>query len=133
MNRRAIGLALIGATVVAVGVLALRSGPTTSSQSQSQQPPTAPTGQVETSKVEIKGFAFSPASIKVKKGTTVTWTNTDTASHNVVAQEGAPAGGPNGPLFGQNQTFSHTFDSVGVYAYICTPHPFMKGTVEVTE
>lgn len=80
--------------------------------------------------VAIKDFKYSPATITVKKGTKVTWTNEDTIKHNV-ARDGAE--GPKGALLGKGESFSFTFDKAGTYAYHCDPHPNMKATVVVTE
>ncbi len=77
----------------------------------------------------IKGYAFAPATLKVKKGTTVTWTNMDNVSHSVVADSGKWES----DLLGNGKMYSHTFDTVGTFAYHCGPHPYMKGTVEVTQ
>jgi plastocyanin len=83
--------------------------------------------------ITIKDYTFLPGVLTVKKGTTVTWINNDVASHNAVADDGQPMGGPNGPFIGQGQSYSHTFKTAGVYKYHCSPHPYMHGTVEVTE
>lgn len=80
--------------------------------------------------VEIKNFSFSPATLTVRKGTTVTWTNQDSVKHNVFS---ATDGGPQGPLLGKDESYSFTFEKVGTFSYICQPHPNMKGTVTVTE
>ncbi|MER6225047.1 plastocyanin/azurin family copper-binding protein [Streptomyces sp. 900105755] len=80
--------------------------------------------------VAIKNFAFAPATLKVPVGTTVTWTNEDTDAHTVTST------GPGGPLhsaaLGTHATYSHTFTKPGTFAYLCTIHPFMTATVEVT-
>ncbi len=78
--------------------------------------------------IEINGFAYSPATIKIKKGTTVTWTNKDQVRHNVVSDEGNEL---SGQLLAQGESYSHTFDEVGTFAYHCAPHPRMMGTVIV--
>ncbi len=77
----------------------------------------------------IKGYAFAPGTLKIKKGTAVTWTNQDSVKHSVVADSGKWTS----DLLGQGGTYSHTFDTVGTFSYHCGPHPYMKGTVEVTE
>lgn len=81
--------------------------------------------------VAVKNFAFSPASLTVKVGTTVTWTNQDTDAHTVTSQNNA------GPLASQalstGQTYSYTFTKAGTYSYLCTIHPFMTATVTVTQ
>ncbi len=78
--------------------------------------------------VRIEDFAFAPANIVVDVGTTVTWTNYDGARHTVTSDEGDEL---ESPLFGRGETYSHTFDRAGEYAYYCKPHPFMKGLVTV--
>lgn len=79
--------------------------------------------------VTIENFAFSPSSITVKKGTTVTWTNNDSAGHNAFSEQD---GGPKGSILKKGESYSFTFDKTGVFNYICQPHPHMKGTVTVT-
>lgn len=80
--------------------------------------------------VAIKNFAFSPATLKVKVGTTVTWTNQDTDAHTVTS---AGAGGPlHSAALATHATYRYTFTKPGTYAYLCTIHPFMTATVEVT-
>lgn len=78
--------------------------------------------------VRLQDFAFSPANIVVDVGTTVTWTNYDGVAHTVTSDEGEEL---KSPLFGQDGTFSYTFDEPGEYFYHCEPHPNMKGLVTV--
>lgn len=87
---------------------------------------------VQADKVEIKGYAYSPLAITVKVGTKVTWTNQDSVKHTVTSDEEAPDKIDSG-LFGKDESFSFTFDKAGTYQYFCQPHPYMKGTVIVTE
>ncbi|WP_052287615.1 cupredoxin family copper-binding protein [Streptomyces sp. 769] len=89
----------------------------------------APAVPVTGNVVAIKNFAFSPATLKVKAGTTVTWTNQDTDAHTVTS---AGSGGPlHSAALATHATYSYTFTKPGTYAYLCTIHPFMTGTVEV--
>jgi amicyanin len=83
---------------------------------------------VATDAVRIKNFAFSPATITVKAGSTVMWTNDDSIQHDITFDGGGIASG----ALNQNDTFSHTFAAAGTYHYICSIHPFMHGTVIVT-
>jgi plastocyanin len=78
--------------------------------------------------VRIEDFAFAPANIVVKAGTTVTWTNYDGVGHTVTSDEGDEL---DSELLGGNEAFSHTFDQPGAYRYHCTPHPNMRGLVTV--
>jgi amicyanin len=83
---------------------------------------------VATDAVHIKNFAFSPASITIKAGATVVWTNEDAIQHDVTFD----GGGIVSTTLNHNDTFSHTFLTAGTYHYICSIHPFMHGTVIVT-
>lgn len=89
------------------------------------------TAPVAGNAVTIKNFAFAPAALMVKVGTTVTWTNQDSDAHTVTSQDN---GGPlaSSPL-NTGQTYSYTFTKPGTYAYLCTIHPFMTATVTVTQ
>lgn len=80
------------------------------------------------SEVAIAGFAFAPADVSVPIGTTVTWSNKDSAPHTVTFDEGSADSG----RLGQGATFELAFDSAGTFAYHCAIHPSMKGTVTVT-
>ena len=68
---------------------------------------------------------FVPSSITVKKGTTVTWTNNDSAAHTVVG-----AGWSSGQL-SYGQSYSHTFSTAGSFDYHCGIHPVMQGTINI--
>ncbi len=82
--------------------------------------------------------AYSPGIIQVAAGTTVTWTNDDTVVHTVTSGDSdGRIGTPDG-LFSSGdmlpgESFSFTFDDVGEFPYYCVPHPWMVGTVVVTE
>ena len=79
--------------------------------------------------VTIQNFAFSPQTITVAPGTTVIWTNKDSASHTVTSATGAwPASGS----LATNQTFSHTFAKAGTYPYRCAFHSSMTAKVIVS-
>ncbi len=91
------------------------------------------TGEQSGSAVTMQGIAFSPATLTVKKGTTVTWTNQDGVEHNVVSDTDSPNGGLNGSLISKGEQFSFTFTTAGTYKYHCSIHPHMMATVVVTE
>ncbi len=83
---------------------------------------------VGVTQVQIVNFAYTPANIQVKAGTTVTWTNQDTAPHTVTFKNGMKDSG----VLQKGQTFSYTFTTPGAYQYYCTVHPYMTATVTVT-
>jgi plastocyanin len=77
--------------------------------------------------VSIQNFAFSPAEITVAVGSTVRWTNQDSATHTVKAADGSWIS----PNIDQGGTFEKVFDKPGTYDYICGIHPTMKGRIIV--
>lgn len=83
-----------------------------------------------TNSVEINNFAFSPATITVKVGTKVTWTNKDGVGHNVVETDGAD--GPKSDTLAKGESYSFTYTKAGTFAYECSIHPSMQGKVIVT-
>ena len=110
------------------------SGATSSSEKadDSSSVSTNTTAPSATSEVSIEDMAFTQASITVKKGTTVTWTNKDSVQHSV-APDSETSEFKEGDLLSKGQSYKVTFNTPGTYSYHCTPHPSMKGSVTVTE
>ena len=81
--------------------------------------------------VEIKGFAFNPQQITVKPGAKITVTNQDSVGHTFTADDGKSF---NIGIINQGQSATITAPTVpGSYAFHCTPHPYMKGTLVVAQ
>lgn len=97
--------------------------------------PDEATGQQDGVAVEIDDFGYDPEVVEVAAGTTVTWSNEDATRHTVTAgdEDDPDPDAYDLQVDEQGQTVSFTFDEPGTYAYFCTIHPFMEGTVEVTE
>lgn len=104
----------------------------TTEQDSSMSPDKMSSGMQETNMVTFKGFTVVQKAIKVKKGTTVTWTNEDNAKHDVTPDT-ETAEFKATELFGKGESKSITFNTVGKFSYFCSPHPYMKGTIEVVE
>jgi len=77
--------------------------------------------------VSIPGKTFAPGLIQVLVGDTVVWRNGDGTNHTVTADNGAFDSG----YLSSGATFSRVFAKLGRYAYHCTIHKFMHGTVVV--
>jgi plastocyanin len=77
--------------------------------------------------VTMKNLMYSPTTLTVSVGTTVTWKNTDTMQHSVTSDTGLFDSG----LFNPGGTFTYTFNTAGTYRYHCTIHAGMVGTVIV--
>jgi amicyanin len=77
--------------------------------------------------VQIADMAFAADDVTVSVGDTVTWTNMDPMVHTVTSTTGDFDSGD----LGEGESYSVTFTAPGTYAYLCTPHPFMTGTVTV--
>lgn len=93
-----------------------------------RQTSAAPAPQSEMkSEVKIDNFSFSPASLEIKAGTTVTWTNADDIPHTVVSNDKIFKS----KVLDTDQKFSFTFDKPGSYPYFCSLHPKMTAKVVV--
>ena len=79
--------------------------------------------------VGILNFEFEPQKVTVKAGTKVTWTNGDTAIHNI--KDTSPLATPASTDLGKGDVFSISYDNAGSYSYICGIHNYMTGTVDV--
>ncbi len=122
-------------TAVAVAVLALAACSTTSTSTTTSASTTTTAAGTSTTTttpdaattITIHNLAFDPSTIIVTVGTTVTWVNNDGTTHTVTADGGAF---DSGSLAG-GATFQFTFDQVGDFAYHCSIHPSMQGTISV--
>jgi plastocyanin len=97
-------------------------------QGARNHPSTTPgTSPAATDSVTVRNLAFSPASISVPAGTTVTWTNQDTPPHDVTF-----ADGEHSERLDTGATYERTFAATGSFDYVCSIHPQMNGRVVVT-
>jgi plastocyanin len=78
--------------------------------------------------VQIKNFAYAPATLRVRPGATVRWTNEDSAPHTASAANGSFTS----PTLRLRQGYSKRFTRPGRYSYLCALHPGMRGAVVVT-
>ena len=125
--RTAVHVPLILALMVVFAVAMLvtacgGSSGTSNGASTTATPPAAGGAQVS-----IKGFAFSPASVTIKAGGSVTWTNQDSPAHSITADNGEFDSGN----IANGATYSFTFAKAGSYPYHCGIHPSMKGNIIV--
>ena len=105
------------------------SGPGASPPATMPAPAPAPTGTPVP--VKIAQLAFSPASVTVPVGGTVTWTNSDPVGHTVTSMGKGPLALASTTI-DAGGTYSHTFTAAGTYQYYCAIHPDMMATVVVS-
>src|SRR4051794_10314315 len=84
----------------------------------------------DTVTIDMKNIKFAPQDATVKVGQTVKWINQDTVDHDVQAKSGA---GFKSGLFGNGKSFEWKADKAGTVNYVCTVHPGMVGTLNVTQ
>jgi LPXTG-motif cell wall-anchored protein len=77
--------------------------------------------------VTISDFKFTPDTVTVNEGDTVTWTNDGPTVHTATAEDGSFDTG----VLEKGESGSATFTQAGTISYICSPHPYMKGKVVV--
>jgi plastocyanin len=112
MMRSVLAAAVLGAVVgsgLAGGVLVARA-------------------QTPASAVSIHNFTFTPQTVTVKAGTTVTWTNKDDIPHGIAATNNAFK---RSQALDTDDHYSFTFTTPGTYQYFCYLHPQMTGTIVV--
>lgn len=118
-SRRILPLLLITGALIScqVGSMGYGSG---SGMSNSGGSSTAPS---------ISGFAFHPSTITTTSGMTLTWTNYDGTAHTVTETSG-PQAFDSGDI-APGTSYSLVLTLPGTYAYKCTIHTGMKGTIVV--
>jgi plastocyanin len=84
-----------------------------------------PQAMVEANPTDINSWGFSAV---VPVGGTITWTNMGAQAHSVTATDGSFDAG----LVDPGGSASIEFDTAGTFAYVCTPHPWMRGVVTVS-
>ena len=93
----------------------------------SQTRDSAPVRATKT-EVTIDNFSFSPNTLTLTVGTTVTWINHDNVPHVVSSADNQFK---KSTVLKTGQTFSHTFMATGTYSYFCSIHPRMTGKIIV--
>lgn len=95
-----------------------------------KEPETRESAPARATKTEvlIGNFSFSPKTLTVPVGATVTWMNHDKVPHLVTT-----AGNQfqKSPVLKAGQSFSNTFATAGTYSYFCSIHPQMTGKIIV--
>jgi plastocyanin len=87
----------------------------------------APVGGQDTVTAIVEDFLFQPGRLEITAGTTIVWTNNGQVMHTVTAEDGSFDSGPIEP----RQQRALTFARPGTFPFRCTPHPFMRGVIEV--
>jgi plastocyanin len=77
--------------------------------------------------ISIKNMAFSVSTLQIAAGTVVKWTNNDNIAHTVTANDGSFDSGNIAP----SGSFTKVFNTAGAFAYHCSIHPMMTGSVVV--
>lgn len=125
MKTKIISLALL----IACGLFVLTGCGGGKSSNNSMNPTSSGNTPVMAASVSIVNFAFSPATVHLKVGGTVTWTNKDATAHTATDLNGSFDSGS----LATDRTFSHTFSVAGTYTYHCTIHSTMASATIVVE
>lgn len=129
MNSKLIIGIILAVVVIGGAVLFLNKGNSQPQPipSQTQSNPTSGTSTMAKNAVTIQNMAFSPATLTVKVGDKVTWTNQDSVGHSATADDNSF----DTSVIAQGQSGSTTFNKAGTYTYHCSVHPSMHGTIIV--
>ncbi len=104
---------------VAVSTVLTVAAPSTVQKSVAAGPPTVD--------VKIDNFSFTPATLTVKTGTQIIWTNGDDIPHTVVSEDQSFKS----KVLDTDEKFTFTASKPGTYSYFCSIHPKMTGKVVV--
>jgi plastocyanin len=126
MRRILVALSAVLALALGLAACGGSSGGGSTSASTSAPASSSSGGGVE---IKMQNIQFAPKDTTVKVGQKVTWTNDDNTDHNVTANSGADFKSKD---FGNGGTFSFTPDKAGTIKYVCTIHPGMTATLNVT-
>jgi plastocyanin len=77
--------------------------------------------------VQVDNFTFGPATLTVPLNSTVTWVNKDDLPHVIASNDGVFKS----KALDTDDKYSYTFNKAGTYAYFCSIHPKMVGTIVV--
>jgi plastocyanin len=113
----------------AAAIVAITGTPVAGTPQAAGSPAAGADAQTSAPEVGMAGRAFSPATVEIQVGDTVTWTNDDDTEHTVTASDGLFDSGE----LAEGATFSFTFETAGEFSYFCAFHPDMQGRVVVTE
>lgn len=86
----------------------------------------APSRRASTARVAIKDFAYRPPTLRIRRGTRVVFVNRDSAPHTATRRGSFDTG-----RLRKGDKAAVRFKRSGVYRYICTIHPFMRGKIVV--
>jgi plastocyanin len=115
-----------GTTTVLVGLT--ETGAEGGEATPAESPAASTNGGATEQAVNIANFAFDPPTLDIAAGTTVTWTNQDSAAHTATADDGSFQSGK----LDQGKSYSFTFDTPGTYNYHCEFHANMTATITVS-
>jgi len=121
-----IGLLMLVMTVAGVtGCGTASNAPAAKTTEKAIQTTEKSTQTTEKTTVLIQDYKFQPAEITIQKGETITWVNQDSVRHTATGKSFDSG------LLSKGEVFKQTFNEAGIFDYICTPHPSMKGKVIV--
>ncbi len=116
-SRFRVGLTVLFLAIVAGSLSAIACGSSST-----------PSAGGQTTSVTIKDYEFTPTTVTIKVGDTVTWTNNGPSTHTVTADDGSFASGN----LNQGGTFSHTFQTAGTFTYHCSINGSMTAMTNMT-
>jgi plastocyanin len=120
-NKKMWAVGFTTSLIIAIALLVAGSPRLTASVTNNDQP------SGTNAEVTIDNFSFTPQTLTVPVGSTVTWTNHDDIPHTVVSTDGVFKS----KVRDTDEKFSHTFTKAGTFPYFCSVHPKMTGQIVV--
>ena len=117
-------IVVIVLAVAVIGYFGYKSSYKTSSNNSTNS---STTSKVQPNTVSLENLSFQPGTLSVRVGDEVTWTNNDSATHTVVADDSSFQS----DQLDNGSSFKHVFNKAGTYQYHCGIHPSMTGKIIV--
>lgn len=120
---------ILTVAMIIIGVISrLQSLQTTPNEQATSSVPSDNAINTAPAPVIIQNFAYNPSLIRIARNGIVLWTNHDSTAHTVIFDNGKTIG-----ILQPGQSAELKFDTVGIFDYHCSIHPWMKGQVVVGE
>jgi len=81
--------------------------------------------------VTMRGYRFSPDTLRIGRGMTVTWVNCDNLAGQDAHTSTSDTGVWGSSQFIEGQSYARQFDAAGTFPYHCEPHPSMRAVIVV--
>lgn len=127
MSKATISVIVIAVIIIAVGLIGYFGYKSSYKTSSNNSTNSSTASESEPNTVSMENLSFQPGALFISVGDEVTWTNNDSATHTVVANDSSFQS----EQLNSGSSFKNIFSKPGTYQYYCSIHPSMTGKIIV--